>query len=57
MFLDEIENTLKGFEGPLYHVLGNHDMDSISKSDFLTHTYNHEKAKGQELLLFYKEME
>jgi predicted phosphodiesterase len=54
MFLDEIENTLKGFKGPLYHVLGNHDMDSISKSDFLTHTYNHENAKGQNYYSFIK---
>jgi 3',5'-cyclic AMP phosphodiesterase CpdA len=39
-FLDEIENALHTFDGPVYHVLGNHDMDSISKSDFLTHTKN-----------------
>lgn len=34
-FLDTIERTLKRFKGPLYHVLGNHDHDSISKQQFL----------------------
>lgn len=53
-FLDEIENTLHGFKGPLYHVLGNHDMDSISKSDFLAHTYNSGKAKSQNYFSFVK---
>ena len=34
-YLDSIENVLKQFKGPLYHVLGNHDHDSISKLQFL----------------------
>ena len=34
-FLDTIEKTLQKFKGPLYHVLGNHDHDSISKLQFL----------------------
>lgn len=34
-FLESIENVLKQFNGPLYHVLGNHDHDSISKLQFL----------------------
>jgi 3',5'-cyclic AMP phosphodiesterase CpdA len=34
-FLNTIEKTLKQFKGPLYHVLGNHDHDSISKLQFL----------------------
>ena len=46
-FLDEIENAFAQFEGPRYHVLGNHDMDSISKEDFLSHTANHGAAKGK----------
>lgn len=37
-FLDSIEKIFRSFNGPVYHVLGNHDMDSISKSDFLKHT-------------------
>lgn len=46
-FLDEIESAFAQFEGPRYHVLGNHDMDSISKEDFLAHTANHGAAKGK----------
>jgi predicted phosphodiesterase len=34
-YLDTIEAELQRFDGPVYHVLGNHDMDSISKSQFL----------------------
>ncbi len=34
-YLSSIENVLKKFNGPLYHVLGNHDHDSISKLQFL----------------------
>ncbi len=33
-FLRSIEVTLRGFRGPRYHVLGNHDMDSITKEQF-----------------------
>lgn len=43
-YLDEIEKELQTFEGPVYHVLGNHDMDSISKEDFLQHTSNPDDA-------------
>lgn len=34
-YLESIETVLKKFNGPLYHVLGNHDHDSISKLQFL----------------------
>lgn len=34
-YLSEIEAELQRFDGPTYHVLGNHDMDSISKAQFL----------------------
>jgi predicted phosphodiesterase len=34
-YLNSIENVLKQYKGPLYHVLGNHDHDSISKLQFL----------------------
>ncbi len=30
-YLQAAEKMLKRFKGPTYHVLGNHDMDSISK--------------------------
>jgi len=33
-YLREIELVFRGFRGPRYHVLGNHDMDSISKQQF-----------------------
>lgn len=34
-YLQAAEKVLKRFNGPTYHVLGNHDMDSISKIQFL----------------------
>lgn len=43
-YLDEIEKVYQTFQGPVYHVLGNHDMDSISKEDFLQHTSNYKDA-------------
>jgi hypothetical protein len=35
LYLQAAEKVLKRFNGPTYHVLGNHDMDSISKIQFL----------------------
>jgi len=40
-FLDEIERSFRIFDGPRYHVLGNHDEDTISKDEFLAHVENH----------------
>ncbi len=34
-FLQRIEAVFGRFKGPRYHVLGNHDVDSISKEQFL----------------------
>ncbi len=34
-YLGAIETELQRFAGPVYHVLGNHDADSISKPQFL----------------------
>jgi predicted phosphodiesterase len=34
-FLRTIESVFVGFKGPRYHVLGNHDEDSLTKSEFL----------------------
>lgn len=34
-FLAHIEKIFQRFNGPTYHVLGNHDMDCLSKSQFL----------------------
>ena len=46
-FLDQVEKHLQKSGEDVYHVLGNHDMDSISKSDFLTHTRNPGAANGK----------
>jgi len=39
-YLTEIESVFQKFNGPTYHVLGNHDMDSISKQQFLERVIN-----------------
>lgn len=39
-YLETIEAAFAKFEGPRYHVLGNHDMDSISKEQFLARAEN-----------------
>ena len=33
-FLDDVESELQQFHGKVYHVLGNHDMDCLSKEEF-----------------------
>ena len=39
-YLRAIEKCFRQFLGPRYHVLGNHDVDSISKEQFLENTVN-----------------
>jgi predicted phosphodiesterase len=39
-YLRKAEATFRGFSGPRYHVLGNHDMDSLSKRQFLENVEN-----------------
>jgi predicted phosphodiesterase len=39
-YLEAVERVFQGFDGPTYHVLGNHDMDSISKMQFLSRVRN-----------------
>lgn len=51
-FLDEIEQKMQTFKGPVYHVLGNHDMDNISKTEFLQHTVNYGEANGKPYYAF-----
>jgi len=34
-YLKKVEAELQKFGGPVYHVLGNHDVDCLSKSEFL----------------------
>ncbi len=38
--LEEIERAFAGFEGPRYHVVGNHDCDCITPAEFLSRTPN-----------------
>ncbi len=46
-FLDSIERELQAFSGPVYHVLGNHDMDCLTKDEFLAHTFNAGRTRGK----------
>lgn len=39
-YLEAVERVFGQFDGPRYHVLGNHDIDSISKSQFLSRVEN-----------------
>lgn len=39
-YLTDIEEVFHQFNGPTYHVLGNHDMDGISKAQFLSRVVN-----------------
>ncbi|MEA3225387.1 MAG: metallophosphoesterase, partial [Planctomycetota bacterium] len=39
-YLDAVEKVFRQFNGPTYHVLGNHDLDSISKEQFLIRVEN-----------------
>jgi len=43
-YLTTIESIFRQFNGPTYHVLGNHDMDGISKEQFLSRVVNTEIA-------------
>ncbi|MHC4230400.1 MAG: metallophosphoesterase [Planctomycetota bacterium] len=39
-YLHATEQVFQEFNGPTYHVLGNHDLDSISKTQFLSRVEN-----------------
>lgn len=39
-FLEQAEERLARFEGPRYHVFGNHDTDQLSKEDVMKKTVN-----------------
>jgi 3',5'-cyclic AMP phosphodiesterase CpdA len=45
-YLQAIERSFQKFNGPTYHVLGNHDMDSISKKQFLENVTNTDVPSG-----------
>lgn len=40
LYLRTVEKIFQKFKGPTYHVLGNHDMDSISKKQFQNNVEN-----------------
>ncbi len=52
VYLRTIEKVLQDFDGPTYHVLGNHDMDSISKEQFLSIVENTGIASGRSYYSF-----
>lgn len=39
-YLQDVEAVFRQFNGATYHVLGNHDIDSISKAQFLSRVVN-----------------
>ena len=53
-FLDDVERTLLSSGIDTYHVLGNHDMDCLSKEEFLSHTFNAGSARGKAFYSFKK---
>lgn len=53
-FLEKIESVNGQFHGDRYHVLGNHDMDCISKNQFCAMTVNSGIPAGQTWYAFSK---
>ncbi|MHC4189794.1 MAG: metallophosphoesterase [Planctomycetota bacterium] len=51
-YLQAVEKIFQQFNGPTYHVLGNHDEDSISKKQFLTHIENTNVDSGRSYYSF-----
>ena len=51
-YLRSIESVFQKFNGPTYHALGNHDMDSISKEQFLTNIENSNIDPGKSYYSF-----
>lgn len=47
-----IEREFQRFGGPAYHVLGNHDMDNLSKAQVLAHIANTGIAAGRSYYTF-----
>ncbi len=53
-YLSTIEKELQQFKGPCYHVLGNHDEDSISKQQFLNRVKNDGFSEAKNYYTFEK---
>ena len=54
VFLSTVEKEFRRFKGPRYHVLGNHDHDSISKQQFLEGISNEGFKKASNFYSFNK---
>ena len=53
-YLAVIETEFQKFNGPTYHVLGNHDMDNLSKTQFLTNVTNTDIPSARKYYSFDK---
>ncbi len=51
-YLQAVEGVFCKFDGPAYHVLGNHDQDSLSKTQFLTNIENKNIDPGRSYYSF-----
>ena len=51
-FLKTIEQSMEQFQGPRYHCIGNHDVDSITKGTFLTYITNTNISKAHSYYSF-----
>lgn len=51
-YLSDIESVFQKFNGPTFHVLGNHDMDGISKQQFLERVENTDISKHESYYSF-----
>lgn len=54
-YLKMLERAYGQFNGPRYHCVGNHDVDSITKSQFLSHIENTGIAKDKSYYSFDQE--
>ena len=53
-YLQELEKVYTGFRGSKYHCIGNHDVDSIRKNQFLEHITNTAIPKDKSYYSFDK---
>ncbi len=51
-FLKDIETEFQKFDGAVYHCIGNHDVDSITKGQFLDHIKNTDQTKAESYFSF-----
>ena len=52
--LDAIESEFARFRGPRYHVLGNHDLQTVTREEFVRHAPNSGDAAGRTFYSFGK---